>query len=130
MSLGETVTRLAGVPGEQRTTIAYAGPSELRDDLPGRTTEQARQITRDLLQRTANAVADAQGAVGSLGGGYPSSFDNALVYLRSRNQAALAAAQASDPVRALADVRKISDEAIETARSLVEAARSASGRVS
>ena len=117
-----------GVPGLGETVVEYAGPTELRLDVPARDPEQARQIARDLLSRTASLVADAEAAVGRLGSGYPSSFLSTVSYLRNQNQRALGVVS-GEPFAALAEIRRIADDVEQTAAALTAATRGASQRI-
>ena len=83
------------------TTVTYTGPADLRLALPARSDEQARAKARDLLSRSAEAVARAEGEVSRLAPGYPRSFDATLAFLRGRNLAALDAAQGADAFASL-----------------------------
>ena len=117
-----------GVPGRGETVVEYAGPTELRLDVPARDPEQARQIARDLLSRPASLVAAAAASVGRLGSGYPSSFLSTVSYLRNQNQRALGVVS-GEPFAALAEIRRIADDVEQAAAALTAATRGASQRI-
>ena len=118
-----------GIPGMGETTVTYTGPADLRLALPARSDEQARAKARDLLSRSAEAVARAEGEVSRLAPGYPRSFDATLAFLRGRNLAALDAAQGADAFGSLGLVERAAADVESTARSLLEAARGISQRI-
>lgn len=117
----------AGAPGEG-TTVRRSVPPELRADLPAHDPEAARRQTRELLSRTAEAVASAEAAVQRLQPGYPSSFSATVTWLKGKNLQALSAA-GRDPFAALAEVRRIWGEVESTASALVANARGISSRM-